>query len=243
MKTVHEVSKLTGVSVRTLHYYDAIHLLPPSKVTEAGYRLYDDDALCRLQSILLFRELQFSLKDIAAILQAPDFDRQKALEQQIALLELQKKHIADLITFARGIQQTGVNQMDFTAFDKHEMQEYAAMAKAQWGKTEAYKEFEDKTKGRTKSEQASAQAGLMEIFCRFGKIKDLPPKSPAAQALVRELQDYITAQYYTCTKQILQSLGEMYAGGGSMTENIDAAGGPGTACAFQKAIAAYCSTE
>lgn len=74
MKTVKEVSRITGVSVRTLHHYDAIGLLKPTAVTEAGYRLYDDAALERMQSILLFRELQFPLKDIKRILDAPDFD-------------------------------------------------------------------------------------------------------------------------------------------------------------------------
>ena len=74
MKTVKEVSRLTGVSVRTLHHYDAIGLLKPAKVTEAGYRLYDDAALGRLQTILLFRELQFPLKEIREMLDAADFD-------------------------------------------------------------------------------------------------------------------------------------------------------------------------
>ena len=83
MMTVSEVSKLTGNSVRTLHYYDEIGLLKPTEVTEAGYRLYDDDALARLQTIMMFRELEFSLKDIGIIIDSPDFDRQKALEQQI----------------------------------------------------------------------------------------------------------------------------------------------------------------
>ena len=80
MKTVNEVSKLTGVSVRTLHHYDAIGLLKPTQVTEAGYRLYDDTALARLQTILLFRELQFPLKEIKSILDSPDFNREQALK-------------------------------------------------------------------------------------------------------------------------------------------------------------------
>ena len=75
MKTVKEVSRLTGVSIRTLHHYDAIGLLKPTQVTEAGYRLYDDAALQRLQNILLFRELQFPLKEIKAFL-----DREAALD-------------------------------------------------------------------------------------------------------------------------------------------------------------------
>ena len=95
MRTVNEVSKLTGVSVRTLHHYDAIGLLKPTKVTEAGYRLYDDTALSRLQNILLFRELQFPLKEIEAILDNSNFDPQEALAQQIKLLELQQKHIGN----------------------------------------------------------------------------------------------------------------------------------------------------
>lgn len=86
MKTVNQVSKLTGVSIRTLHYYDEIGLLHPSAVTEAGYRLYDDTALERLQHIMLFRELEFPLKDIKDILNSSHFDRNKALEQQIELL-------------------------------------------------------------------------------------------------------------------------------------------------------------
>ncbi|MBQ2776576.1 MAG: MerR family transcriptional regulator, partial [Peptococcaceae bacterium] len=90
MKTVKEVSNLTGVSVRTLHHYDAIGLLKPTELTEAGYRLYDDTALERLQMILLFRELQFPLKDIKVILDNPAFNQTEALSQQIALLELQR---------------------------------------------------------------------------------------------------------------------------------------------------------
>lgn len=82
MRTVHEVSELTGVSVRTLHHYDAISLLKPTMVTEAGYRLYGDEALRRLQAILMFRELQFSLKEIKAMLDSPDFNMQEALAPQ-----------------------------------------------------------------------------------------------------------------------------------------------------------------
>ena len=104
MRTVKEVSKLAGVSVRTLHYYDAIGLLEPTKVTDAGYRMYDDTALSRLQNILLFRELQFPLKEIKEILDSPNFNQEEAVAQQIKLLELQYKHIGELISFAREIQ-------------------------------------------------------------------------------------------------------------------------------------------
>ena len=86
MMTVREVSKLTGVSIRTLHYYDQIGLLEPSDITESGYRLYDDTAMERLQQILLFRELEFSLKEIGKIMSLDVYDKDLALEQQIELL-------------------------------------------------------------------------------------------------------------------------------------------------------------
>lgn len=100
MKTVKEISKLTGISVRTLHYYDEINLLKPTQTTDAGYRLYDDTALQRLHSILLFRELQFPLKEIKTILDSPDFDTRSALKEQIKLLELQRNRLDEIISSA-----------------------------------------------------------------------------------------------------------------------------------------------
>ena len=131
MWTVNEVSKRTGVSIRTLQYYDKIGLLHPAQYTQAGYRLYDEKGLERLQQILLFRELAFSLKEIEAILQSPDFDREKALDQQIEMLTMKKEHLENLITFARGLKQVGGNTMDFSVFDTQKMERYAAEAKKQ----------------------------------------------------------------------------------------------------------------
>lgn len=105
LMSVHEVAEFTGITARTLHYYDEIGLLKPAKVTDAGYRLYDDTALCRLQNILLFRELEFPLKEIRTILDSPDFDPAEAIAQQIRLLELQYQHLGELIAFAREIQK------------------------------------------------------------------------------------------------------------------------------------------
>ena len=139
MMTVKEVSELTGVSIRTLQYYDKIGLLKPAEYTESGYRLYDDIALEKLQQILLFRELEFPLKEIKDIISRPDFDRNKALEQQITLLTLKKEHLENLIHFARGIQFIGVRTMDFSAFDTSKLDEYAKRAKEQWGNSPEYK--------------------------------------------------------------------------------------------------------
>ena len=240
MMTVNEVSKLTGVSIRTLQYYDKIGLLHPAKYTEAGYRLYDDAALETLQQILLFRELEFPLKDIKEIISSPDFDRSKALEQQIELLTLKKEHIENLIDLAKGIKLLGVRKMNFDAFDTSKIDEYAAQAKASWGKTSAYKEFEEKTKGRTKEEDQRVYQGMIDIFGEFGQIRNTDPASGEAQALVKKLQDYITEHMYTCTKEILSGLGKMYGGGGDFTTNIDKMGGEGTAAFASQAVEIYC---
>ena len=240
MKTVKEVSLLTGVSVRTLHHYDAIGLLTPTRVTEAGYRLYDDTALGRLQTILLFRQLEFPLKEIKAILDSPAFDPMEALEQQIHLLELQRKHLEDLISHARTIYQTGVFSMDFSTFDTTELDQYTAQAKEKWGKTEAWKEFEEKTARQDAQTLQSTGSRLMDIFAKLGAIRHLSPASQEAQALIAELQRFITRNYYNCTKPILQGLGQLYIAGGSMTENIDKAGGQGTAQFASDAINIFC---
>ncbi|MDY5957664.1 MAG: MerR family transcriptional regulator [Frisingicoccus sp.] len=238
MMTVHEVSKISGVSIRALHHYDKIGLLPATEVTKAGYRLYDDKALERLQHILLFKELEFSLKEIKDILDSPGFDRSKALEQQIQLLELRKEHLQNLIDLAWGIKTIGVKNMSFEAFDTKKIDEYAAKAKASWGQTDAYKEYEQKSEGRTKEVQQKLNIEMMDIFAQFGKIKDQRPDSEEAIGLAKKLQDHITENYYTCTNEILQSLGEMYAGGGDFTDNIDKVGGTGTAVFASEAIKA-----
>ena len=215
--TVKEVSDLSGVSIRSLHHYDKIGLLPATEVTAAGYRLYDDKALERLQMILLFKELQFPLKDIKEILDDPNFDRSKALEQQIKLLQLRKEHLENLIDLATGIKMMGVgklNKLGFEAFDTRKIDEYAAQAKDSWGKTDAWKEYEQKSAGRSREEKIIFGERMMAIFAKFGQVMDKGPESEETQMLVKKLQNYITENFYTCTDEILESLGLMYAGGG-----------------------------
>ena len=240
MKTVGEVSKITGVSIRTLHHYDAIGLLKPSGVTESGYRLYDEKALERLQCILLFRELQIPLKEIGKIIDNPEFNKNEALEMQIKMLEMQYEHIGNLISFAREIKEKGVTAMNFKVFDKSKMEKYAAEAKEKWGNTEAYQEYEKKSVNKSEIQERAEADGLMEIFSRFGAIKKALPEGEEAQNLVSELKEYITNHYYTCTDEILFVLGKMYSAEGEMKENIDNAGGEGTADFASKAIEYFC---
>ena len=239
MKTVNEVSKLTGVSIRTLQYYDKIGLLTPAMRTEAGYRLYDDTALERLQQILLFRELEFSLSDIRAVLEAPDFDRKKAITQQIELLTLKKQRLEAIIGLAYKIRDKGENIMDFNVFDTSKIEEYTKRAKAEWGDTMEYEEYTSKSSKRTKEDEKNIAAGLMAVFADFGKLKDGSPDIPETMEQVKRLQQYITDNYYNCTDEMLMSLGQMYSASDEFKENIDKAGGIGTADFVTKAISAY----
>lgn len=241
MKTVREVSILTGVSVRTLHHYDDIGLLHPSRVTEAGYRLYDTDALEQLYLILVYRELGIPLKQIRDILEAPDFDRNRVLSHQIELMQQQKEKLENRIALASYLKLTGVKYMDFEGFDQKKIDEYSTQAKTLWGKTDAYREYEKKAKGRSRETDKALGQDMMALFARVGALRDHAPDSESVQNWVQELQAFITEHYYTCTKPILRNLGQMYAGGGSMTENIDAAGGEGTGEFACKAIEIYCS--
>lgn len=234
MKTVQEVSKLSGVTIRTLRYYDRIGLLSPAARTEAGYRLYDDAALMRLMRILLLKELEIPLKDVKRLLQLSDAAQREAIGRQIKALELKKERTEKLIALAQRLEK-GEGTMDFSAFDRSREEAYAAEAKARWGDTAAYREYE------TRPRQPGAEDRLMAIFADFGALRDGDPASAEAQAKVKTLQDCISANYYTCTDEILFGLGQMYAADERFRANIDAAGGEGTAAFVQKAIIAHCA--
>jgi len=239
MKTVTEISRIAGVSVRTLHHYDAIGLLKPTEVTEAGYRLYDGKALERLYRILVFRELGFSLKEIGVILNAPDHDRNRILEKQIEAMQLKRTKLENRITLAKGIYLLGVKEMNFEGFSSEKVDQYSQQAKMLYGKTEAYREFSQKSKNRTKEQEALLGDQVMAFFVRLGQMRPCAADSEDAQKWAAELRTFFTEHYYNCTPQIFKYLAESYAGGGSMTENIDRAGGAGTGAFAKEVIDAY----
>ena len=130
--------------------------------------------------------------------------------------------------------------MDFKAFDTTKMDEYSRRAKEQWGQTTEYREYEKKAADQTAGAQASVMDAFMRIFAEFGQMKELNPSDARVQALVEKLQRYITEHFYTCSRTVLSSLGQMYAADGEFSENIDAAGGKGTAEFTAKAIEVFC---
>jgi len=240
MKTVLEVSRISGISVRALHHYDAIGLLRPTAVSKAGYRLYGDEALERLQKILLLRELQFPLGEIIEILDRPGYDAQAALAEQIRLLEMQKDRLEKIIALARRMQEKGEAEMDLSVFSRKETDERRKEAREKWGRTQAWQEFEQKEKCGADTNAAGER--LTALFAQIGSLRDGQPGSAQAQEAVRTLQAQITKDFYTCTKEILFGLGQMYAADERFRRSIDAAGGEGTAEFVRKAIVIYCQT-
>ena len=236
---IKEFADFTGVSVRTLHYYDEIGLLRPAFVDRStGYRFYDENSLLRMQEILFYRELDFSLKSIGEILSSPNYDKSKALKEQKHLLTLKKERLERLISAIDGAVR-GENVMK--AFDNSEFEKRQAEAREKWGKTEAYKEHAERTKNYSRQKLNDLAEGLDNIMAAFAACRKRgeAPDSTEAQALVKELQDYITENYYHCTNEILAGLGQMYVADDRFRSNIDRHG-DGTAAFICEAIAVYC---
>ena len=238
---ISEVAKLTGVTVRTLHYYDEIGLLKPGQVTEAGYRVYDESDLAVLQQILFFRELDFPLEDIRKIMQHPAYEQESALRKQKELLMQKRSRLDGLIALVDKTLK-GEHDMSFRQFDATQIEEtrkkYAEEAKQRWGAMAAYAEYEKKASHRSDAQQKMLEGEGALILSEFGRNRFLAPDSAEAQALVKRWQEYITAHYYTCTKEILSCLGQMYIGDERFTQNIDEYGA-GTAAFMAEAIAVY----
>ena len=240
---IKEFAELTGVSVRTLHYYDEIGLLKPSFVDEQnGYRFYDKASLERMQEILFYRELDFPLKSIAEILASPNYNKQKALAEQKRLLTLKKDRLERLIA---ALEQAEKGEITMSAFDNSEYetarQQYEDETKQRWGDTDAYKESRAKTADYSKDKWNDVLGDLNGVFAEFAACRNGGDSadSETAQRLVKKLQEYITANFYHCTDDILAVLGQMYVCDERFMENIDKCG-EGTAEFAAEAIRLYC---
>ncbi len=236
---IKEFARFTGVSVRTLHYYDEIGLLKPAVVDRfSGYRFYDEQSLLRMQEILFYRELDFSLKSIGEILSSQNYDKNKALKEQKHLLTLKKERLERLISAIDGAVK-GENIM--TAFDNSEFEKYKTEAKNRWGKTTAYREYEEKSADYTKEKHDKLSEGMNDILAEFASCMKSgeKPDSAESQNLVKALQNHISENYYTCTREILAGLGKMYTADERFRNNIDKHG-YGTAEFISEAIEVYC---
>ncbi len=242
---IKEIADLTGVTVRTLHYYDEISLLKPGVVTETGYRLYNEDNLELLQQILFFRELDFPLIEIKEIVTSPLFDKTKALQKHRELLLKKRERLDNLINLTEKTLK-GESTMSFKEFDMTEieesMKEYAEEVQERWGNTQAYAQSRKRTSSYNKEQWAQIDAEVKGIFRTFADLSSqgLSPGSEQAQAAVKSWQNCISSHFYTCSDEMLASLGMMYTGDERFRKNLDGFG-DGTAQFMSKSIEIYCT--
>jgi len=216
--TVGEVAKLAHVSVRTLHHYDELGLLVPSDRSEAGYRLYTDQDLDRLQTVLFFKELGFALEEIRDLVNDPAFDRQEALlvqrdliaEQALrfeAMLSLIDKTLTSL---EGGIQMT--KEEKFEVFGDFDPAEYDDEVKERWGDTDAYKESARRTARYTKEDWKRFKDESEEIGLAIAALMDegVPADDPRAMDAVDRARLQIDHWFYPCSHEMHANLAKMY---------------------------------
>lgn len=237
---IKEFSLLTKVSVRTLHYYDEIGLLKPDEVDrENGYRYYGERAFEKMLEILFLRELGFSLKSIKEILSSPTYNKKEAFRKQKELLKLKKERIEKMISVLEEAEKGELKIMTIDNSYEKTRKQYEAEVKEKWGNTDAYKESQQKTAIYSKEKWNDVSSGLDEVIAEFAKAKAEGKTAADSTLLAEKLQQYITDNFYTCTKEILAGLGEMYVLDERFKENIDKHG-EGTAEFMREAIGIYC---
>lgn len=244
--TVGDLAKLTGVTVRTLHHYDEIGLVRPSQRSAAGYRLYSDADVHRLQQVLLFRELGLPLEEIAAAIDEAK-DRAELLRQHRDVLLTKRARIDAMLASldrtlghlqeGRPMKPEDVEKM-FEGFDGGEAP-YAEEAKQRWGHTDAYKESAKRTKRYGKAEWDQIKREWSEIYAELGNYQraGTPVTDPQVQALVERHRAHIDKWFYPCSVEMHKGLGAMYVADARFTANLDKVT-PGFAQYLSDAIAA-----
>jgi DNA-binding transcriptional MerR regulator len=227
--TVGDLAKLTGITVRTLHHYDEIGLVQPSDRSRAGYRLYADDDVLRLQQVLVYKELGLPLEEIAAVLDDPAFSRIDALRRQRDALIAKRGNLDRMLasieaalSLENGIEKGTVMDVK-SLFDGFDHEEHAEEAERRWGDTEAYKESARRTKRYGKAEWEAIRAEGDAVFARFAELmaEGAAPTDARVRAAVVAHRDRITRWFYPCSVEIQRGLAEMYIADARFTQNID----------------------
>jgi MerR family transcriptional regulator, thiopeptide resistance regulator len=216
--TVGEAAQLANVSVRTLHHYDDVGLLKPSARSPAGYRLYSADDLRRLQQILLYRELDFGLDEIASMLSDPDAGTDEHLRRQHQLLRARRDRAARLLTAIEremearkmGISLTPEEQLEIFGTDN--LEQHAAEAEQRWGNTDAWQESRRRTAAYTKQDwitiKAEADANITGFAdaIRAGE----PADGTVAMDLAEDHRQQLSRWFYECSYDMHRGLAELY---------------------------------
>ena len=225
--TVGELAKQTGVTIRTLHHYDELGLVSPSARSPAGYRLYDDGDVLRLQQVLFYRELGFPLDEIAAVLDDPGFDRAAALRDQRRELAARQARVERmiaaidraLVSLARGAPLEDLPSL----FDGFAPETYADEAAATWGHTPEFAESARRTKTYGKAEWDAIKREGDLVYRALAALMQAGAAADDArvQAEVEAHRAHITRWFYPCSRELHRGLGELYVNDPRFTANID----------------------
>lgn len=226
---VKALAKLSGVSVRTLHHYDAIGLLVPKRRSGAGYRLYDESDVLRLQQILIQRELGLPLERIKAVLDDPNFDRRAALEEQRRLLA---ERAEQTHTMLRAVEhalavidgkEKGTDMDLKTLFDGFDPAKYEDEARQRWGHTEAYRVSQERARGYTAADWQRLKEEQAQIYRDAHALakQGVRPDSKEAQAVAERHRQSIDRWFYPCSRQMHRNLADLYENDARFAENID----------------------
>lgn len=239
---ISELAKESGISVRTLHHYDAIGLLKPDGLSDSGYRIYGPLAIKRLQQILFYKEMDLELAVIKRLLDDPQFDEQRTLTHHKEILQLKRDRLDGLLTLIdqilKGEPNMSIKEFDMSAIKEHE-EKYAQEAEEKYGDTDAYKESRRRTGKYTAQDWARIQAESEEIYQALAERRQGDFADPEVQELIGQWQDHISRWFYPCSKEMLQGLGLMYVQDERFKENIDKYG-EGLTEFISDAIAYYC---
>ena len=245
--TINQLAQLSGVTVRTLHYYDEIGLLKPSSIQKNGYRSYEEKELLRLQQILFFRELDFPLADVKKILDRPDFEIIGALRRHKELIKLKRKKFDKLInTINKTIkhmtkQQKMKDEELYDAFKDPDVKQYQDEAKERWGNTEAYKQSMKKVGKMTKAEMEKLKKDGELFTQKLAAAMDKDIKSKEVRELIK--QHYKGIQFfYDCPLEMYRNLGKMYVDDPRFTTYYDKHR-KGLAVFMRDAIAYFCDAN
>lgn len=242
--TVKQLAELAGVSVRTLHHYDQVGLLKPTRRKENEYREYGEQELIRLQQILFFKELDLPLRDIKRILDAPDFDATEALRSHRKILAAKQKRLTRLLdTIDKTVNKLNKkNSMKdeelYDSFSAEEMDAYAKEAKARWGHTKTYKQSMERTKRLTDTDWKRLQKDADALNKALAAVMDTDPASDDVQALVQQHYHSLRT-FYEPNLEMYRNLGQMYVDDPRFTAYYDKYA-PGLTRFLSDAIQIFC---
>jgi DNA-binding transcriptional MerR regulator len=241
--TVGELARLAGVTVRTLHHYDDIGLLPASGRTSSGYRTYDDVDVDRLRAIITYRELGLGLDEIAravgsdGALETLRMARARVDRRIVRLQSISRALDTAITNETKGTHMTPEDKL--SVFGDFDPANHEDEAEERWGGTDAYAESKKRTDTYTKADWEAIRAEVEDIYSRFVSLIEsgIEPDSAAAREVVDAHRQHITDRFYDCSPEIHAGLGQMYVGDPRLMENIDRAG-DGLAAYMSEAIAA-----